>query len=105
MCIDAYLTFGLQDDKVRRRSEWRKWLPTSSRQSIESSSFSLGNSSSDTLSASFEKITVEEPAIGHNSVARKTDTKPEIGSENCFIEPITQPELPNGEITQNALSS
>lgn len=82
-----------------------KWLPTSSRSSIEPGSVSPGNSNSDSLYSSLEKITMEKPAASHKSIASKTDTMPEVGSENFYTKSSTQSELPNGEITQNEHSS
>lgn len=67
-----------------------KWLPTFLGRTIESGSFSRVNSNPDHISASLEKITVEEPAAGHNRFASKTDAKLEVGSENYSIEPTTE---------------
>ncbi|OMO75489.1 hypothetical protein COLO4_26106 [Corchorus olitorius] len=48
----------VQDDKVRRRNEWMKWIP--SRVSTESGLISPGGSSSNMLTSSFQQITMKE---------------------------------------------
>ncbi|KAK3231882.1 hypothetical protein Dsin_003763 [Dipteronia sinensis] len=50
----------VQDDKVRRRSEWMKWIPIASRVATDSGLASSGGSSQDLLTTSFQKMAVEE---------------------------------------------
>ena len=72
----------LQDDKVRRRSEWMKWVPIASRVATDSGLPSSGGSSQDLLTAAFQKIVVEEGTLNQGSTTGRS-------------------QLPNGEGTED----
>lgn len=58
----------VQDDKVRRRNDWMKWISSSSRLSTDSALQSIGSSSHDILTNSFQNMTVEEVTSNQNSM-------------------------------------
>ncbi|KAL0016934.1 hypothetical protein SO802_004003 [Lithocarpus litseifolius] len=95
----------VQDDKVRRHNEWKKWIPASSRIPSDSGSVSPNKSSYDTLATSLQKITVEEVDTNQSSVTGKADPNSEAVAGSCITESIGQSQLPNGEDTQNTDSS
>ncbi|KAK7855970.1 la-related protein 1c [Quercus suber] len=95
----------VQDDKVRRRNEWNKWIPASSRIPSDSGSVSPNKSSYDTLATSLQKITVEEVDTNQSSMTGKADPNSEAAAGSCITESIGQSQLPNGEDTQNTDSS
>lgn len=67
----------VQDDKVRRRNEWMKWIATPGRVSTESGLSSPVGSSVDVLAPSFQNITVEEGDIDQRSLAGNTNSHSE----------------------------
>lgn len=95
----------VQDDKLRRRDEWKKWIPASARLPSDSGSVSPDNSSYDTLTTSFQNITVDEVDTNQSSVTGKADPNSEAVPGRCFTESIGQSQLSNGEVTQNNHSS
>ncbi|XP_052488230.1 la-related protein 1C isoform X3 [Gossypium raimondii] len=54
----------VQDDKVRRRNDWRKWVPY--QVSTVPGSLSPGGSSSEMLASSFQQITVREESTNQS---------------------------------------
>ena len=74
----------VQDDKVRRRNEWKKWKPASSRIPSDSGSVSPNKSSYDTLETSLQKITVEEVDTNQSSVTGKADPNSEAVARSCI---------------------
>ncbi|XVE69688.1 hypothetical protein DITRI_Ditri10aG0011100 [Diplodiscus trichospermus] len=59
----------VQDDRVRRRNEWMKWIP--SRVNTETGLPSPGGSSSDRLASSFEQITVNEESTNQSKASNE----------------------------------
>ncbi|XP_009334716.2 la-related protein 1C [Pyrus x bretschneideri] len=91
----------VQDDKVRRRNEWTKWISTAGQLPAESGSPSTLSSSvlsDNTLANSFGKMTVEVPS--QNSMACKPDPNSVAIPESCSTESTSQSQLPNGDVTQ-----
>ncbi|XVE94519.1 hypothetical protein REPUB_Repub02eG0015700 [Reevesia pubescens] len=84
----------VQDDKVRRRNEWMKWIP--SRVSVESGLQSPGESSSDMLASSFQQITVQDESTNQT---KEGNVKPhaEYTSGRHPSELIGRSQLSNGE--------
>lgn len=95
----------LQDDKVRKRNEWMKWISNSGRHSAESGSAAPGNSSFSVMATSFQKMTMEEAATSQNSLAGKADPNSEAGPGSGSAESIARSHLPNGEVAQRTHSS
>ncbi|XP_022772625.1 la-related protein 1C-like isoform X2 [Durio zibethinus] len=84
----------VQDDRVRRRNEWKKWIP--SRVSTESGFVSPGGPSSDMLASSFQQITVKEESA-NQSKAGNVNPHVEDTSERNLSKLIGRAQLPNGE--------
>ncbi|KAF2324722.1 hypothetical protein GH714_016487 [Hevea brasiliensis] len=66
----------IQNDKVRRRNDWMKWILSSSRIPTESGLQSSTASSHDVLTKSFQKMTVEEITPNQNSMMVKQSPNP-----------------------------
>ncbi|XP_027355233.1 la-related protein 1C-like [Abrus precatorius] len=81
----------VQGDKLRRRNEWMKWLP-STQLRANSDSMSPGESSGNNLAADFEKITV------HEETTDKVNSEPTTNGDAAG-ESSTQSKLPNGDAT------
>ncbi|KAF3445317.1 hypothetical protein FNV43_RR10492 [Rhamnella rubrinervis] len=88
----------VQDDKVRKRNEWMKWISTSGRLSAESGSASPGNSSFNVMATSFQKMTMEEAATSQDSLAGKADPNCKAAPGTGSAESIARSHLPNGEV-------
>ncbi|TQE07557.1 hypothetical protein C1H46_006877 [Malus baccata] len=91
----------VQDDKVRRRNEWTKWISTTGQLTPESGSPSTLSSSAlsdNMLANSFEKMTVEGPS--QNSMEGKPDPNSVAIPESCSTESTSQAQLPNGDVIQ-----
>ncbi|KAJ6773502.1 LA-RELATED PROTEIN 1B [Salix purpurea] len=71
-CLRTSSLLEVQDDKVRRRNDWMNWLPSSPMPRTDLAVQSSGASSSDTLTASFQKISVEDAAADQDSTTAKT---------------------------------
>lgn len=81
----------LQGDKLRRRNEWMRWLPSAHRQS-DSGSISRGGSSCNSIADDFEKITLDE------ATTDKVNSNPTtIGGATG--ESSNQSQLPSGDST------
>ncbi|GAV87141.1 La domain-containing protein [Cephalotus follicularis] len=61
----------VQDDKVRRRNDWMKWIHNSGWQPTESGFITPGGLSYDKLTTSIQKMTMEEVAADQNSTTSK----------------------------------
>lgn len=94
----------LQNDKVRRRIEWKKWIPGSVMPPSESGFVSPNNPRYDMLSTSFQKIAVEEVDAKRGGVTVKADSISEAVPGRCLTDSYGESHLPNGEISQNTSS-
>lgn len=111
-CRTTIILFGysesllklLQDDKVRRRNEWKKWIPVSALHPTDSGSVSP-NKSGDNMSSSFQKFTIEEVDTNQSGVTGKADPNSEAVQGRFLTESIGQSQLSNGEATENTCSS
>ncbi|KAL6212760.1 hypothetical protein ACLB2K_017978 [Fragaria x ananassa] len=91
----------VQDDKVRRRNDWTKWISTSGRLASESGSSSSDLQSSDMLSTSFQKMTVDDASTSQSSMAGNPDANSKATPQNFSTESAGVSQLPNGDVTQN----
>lgn len=91
----------LQDDKVRKRNDWKKWIPASALLPSDSGFVSPNNSSHDRLVTSFQKITVQEVNTNQSGVIGKADPISEPVTGRCLTESTGEAQIPNGEVTQN----
>uniref|UniRef100_A0A3N7F716 HTH La-type RNA-binding domain-containing protein n=1 Tax=Populus trichocarpa TaxID=3694 RepID=A0A3N7F716_POPTR len=71
-CLRTSTLLEVQDDKVRRRNDWMNWLPSSTMPRTDLGFQSSGVSSSDTLTTSFQKISMEDVAADQDSTTAKT---------------------------------
>ncbi|KAG2698284.1 hypothetical protein I3760_07G144200 [Carya illinoinensis] len=102
--LKASTLVEVQDDKVRRRSEWKKWIPASALPPSEPGFVSPNNSSYDMLSTSFQKIAVEEVDAKRGGVTVKADSISEAVPGRRLTNSYGESHLPNGEISQNTSS-
>ncbi|XP_062020465.1 la-related protein 1C-like [Rosa rugosa] len=91
----------VQDEKVRRRNDWTKWISTTGRLASESGSSSNDVQSSDMLSTSFQKMTVDDASTSQSSMAGNPDANSKAIPQNFSTESAGVSQLPNGDITQN----
>ncbi|KAF5462156.1 hypothetical protein F2P56_018186 [Juglans regia] len=99
--LKASTIVEVQDDKVRKRNDWKKWIPASALLPSDSGSVSPNNSSHDRLVTSFQKITVEEVDTNQSGVIVKADPISEPVTGRCLTESTGESQIPNGEVTQN----
>ncbi|XP_050363220.1 la-related protein 1C-like [Argentina anserina] len=91
----------VQDDKLRRRSDWTKWISTTGRPASASGSSSNDVQSSDMLSNSFQKMTVDDAAsTSESSMAGNSDANSKATPQKFSTESTGVSQLPNGDITQ-----
>lgn len=90
-----------QDDKVRRRNDWTKWISTSGRLASVSGLSSSDVQSSDMLSTSFQKMTVDDASTSQSSMAGNPDANSKATPQNFSTESAGVSQLPNGDVTQN----
>lgn len=83
----------LQGEKVRRRNEWAKWLP-SSQLRANSGSLSPGGSSYSNLAAGFQKINLAEAATDKGNSDPSSEALPGSTTDSSG-----QSQLPNGDTT------
>lgn len=88
-CSESLLKL-LQDDKVRRRNEWKKWIPVSALLPSDSGSVSSNKSGDDT---------------NQSGVTGKADPNSEAVQGRFLTESIGHSQLSNGEVTENTCSS
>lgn len=88
----------VQGDKVRRRNEWMKWLPSSARFHADLGLQSPGGLSYGTLVSSFQKVTVEEGSANQNSLKGKTEAHTETVLGRASSEEFTGESLCNGRV-------
>ncbi|KAJ7966904.1 La-related protein 1C-like [Quillaja saponaria] len=86
----------VQGEKMRRRNEWTKWLPSSGQLSTESGSESTGGLSYDTLLANLQKVAVDEATTD----TVKADPNSEASPGTCSTESSVQSQIPNGDTTK-----
>ncbi|KAL5778256.1 hypothetical protein ACOSP7_011182 [Xanthoceras sorbifolium] len=92
----------VQDDKVRRRIEWIKWLPNANWVATDSGLPSPGGSSQDMLTSSFQKITVEDGTVNQGSTRVMVNPHSEEDALGRHLLKLTdQSQLPNGEDTED----
>ncbi|KAH7523480.1 hypothetical protein FEM48_Zijuj06G0015700 [Ziziphus jujuba var. spinosa] len=103
--LRASTVVEVQDDKVRKRNEWMRWIPTSGRLTTEPGSSSPGNSSFNVMATSFQKMTMEDAATSQNSLAGNKDPNSEAGPGSNSTESTAQSHLSNGDVTQSTQSS
>ncbi|XWS20918.1 hypothetical protein CRYUN_Cryun30bG0010600 [Craigia yunnanensis] len=84
----------VQDDRVRRRNEWMKWIP--SQVNTELGLLSPGGSSSDMLAISFQQITVKEESTNQSKAGNVNPHAAET-SERHTSELIGRSQLSIGE--------
>ncbi|KAJ9165934.1 hypothetical protein P3X46_020745 [Hevea brasiliensis] len=80
LILESLMTSTLlevQGDKVRRRNDWMKWIPSSSRIPTDSGLQSSNAPSHDLLTKSFQKMTVEEMTPNLHSRTFKPSRNPE----------------------------
>ncbi|KAI4316970.1 hypothetical protein L6164_024890 [Bauhinia variegata] len=83
----------MQGDKLRRRNEWMKWLP-SAQLRTDSGSVSPGGSSHNNLATNFQKITLEEATSDKSNMEPITD---------AFTGRFpTESQLPNSDATRGS---
>lgn len=82
----------VQGDKLRRRNEWIKWLP-SAQLRAKAGSISPSGSSSNNLAADFEKITVDE------TITEDVNSVPTTNDAAAEGEFSSQSQVPNGDAT------
>jgi la-related protein 1 len=95
----------LQDDKVRRRNEWKKWISVSAPLPSDSGSVSPNKLGDDMLGTSFQKITIEEIDTKQSGVTGKADPNSEAVEGRFLTESIGHSQLSNGEVSENTCSS
>ncbi|XP_028784674.1 la-related protein 1C isoform X2 [Neltuma alba] len=96
LILDSLRTSTLvevQADKVRRRNQWKKWLP-SSQLRVDSALASSGGSNHNNLVADFQKIAIEE------STTNKVNSSPT--SDRSAIRTSSQSQLWNSDAIDNA---
>uniref|UniRef100_A0A5B6YWY6 Putative la-related protein 1C-like n=1 Tax=Davidia involucrata TaxID=16924 RepID=A0A5B6YWY6_DAVIN len=105
--LRASTAVEVQGDKVRRRNEWRKWIPASGQfPTDDSGSHSPNGSGYSMLATSFQKVTLDEATINHNSAMGKADPHIEAAPGRCSSEELTgQSKLANGEGTNEEACS
>lgn len=103
--LRASTVLEVQEDRVRRRNEWKKWIPASALLPSDSSTDSPDKSGEDMLTNSFQKITMEGVDTNLSDVAGKADPNSEAVQGRFLTESIGQSQLPNGEVTENSCSS
>ncbi|KAL2346222.1 hypothetical protein Fmac_000222 [Flemingia macrophylla] len=94
LILDSLRTSAIvevQGDKLRRRNEWIKWLP-STQLRANAGSISPSGSSSNNLAADFEKITLDDTTDKVNSVPTTNDDA--AGGEFSTLS-----QVPNGDVT------
>ncbi|KAL4273072.1 hypothetical protein GQ457_13G008100 [Hibiscus cannabinus] len=75
----------VEDDKVRRRNDWKKWIPY--RISTVSGSMSPGGSSSEMLASSFQQITIrKESTHAEDTSGRHPSLSKEQGYEGPCLD-------------------
>ncbi|KAG7966836.1 hypothetical protein I3843_08G068700 [Carya illinoinensis] len=99
--LKASTIVEVQDDKVRKRNDWKKWIPASALLPSDSGSASPNNSSHDRLVTSFQKITVEGVDTNQSGVTGKADPNSEPVTGRCLTDSTGESQIPNGEVTQN----
>lgn len=77
----------VQGYKVRKRNDWKKWIPNYGRFPAESSLQSPGGSSYNTLTESFQKVALGETTVGQNNAMGKVDPNIEEVQIKCSSEP------------------
>lgn len=90
-----------QEDKVRRRNDWMKWIPSSSRNPSDSGLQSSSAPSPDVLTKSFQKMTVEEMTPDQHSMTLKPSPSPE-DAQTSLSELTSQSQISQGEGIDNA---
>ncbi|KAI9113083.1 hypothetical protein K1719_015608 [Acacia pycnantha] len=87
----------VQGDKLRRRNEWMKWLPSSLRRADSGSSSPVEPSCSN-LAADFQKIALGETVADEGN----SDPTSEALDGRSPTDSSSQPQFPNGDTTGNA---
>lgn len=72
--LRASVVVEVQGDKIRRRNEWARWLPTTNRVFKDPGSQSPNWSSSNTLATQFQKVKLGEATTGQNSSSLEADS-------------------------------
>ncbi|PON93943.1 Transcriptional repressor poly-beta-hydroxybutyrate-responsive [Trema orientale] len=106
--LNASSVVEVQDDKVRKRNEWGRWLPTAGRVSTESGTLSQGSSSNNLLATSFQNITLEEATVDQNTIAGKADPDPEHSPEksnNLLATSFQNMTLEEATMDQNTIAA
>lgn len=93
------ICFLVQGDKVRRRDDWKKWVPSSSQFPTDSGSKIPNEQTDSTLSTSIEKIQLDDATANQIStldVVEEAHT--EVASGGSSSNEVTaQSKLANGE--------
>ncbi|XP_050205706.1 la-related protein 1C-like [Mercurialis annua] len=91
----------VQDDKLRRRNDWMKWIPSSSNHSTDSGQQSFN--ANDLPTNSLQKMTMEEVAANGNTIqsSPKVEDSPESSSDQL----MSRLQISQGENIDNGRSS
>lgn len=89
---------------MRRRNDWKKWIPVSALLPSDSGSVSPNKSDDNMLVTSFQKSTIGEVDTNQSVVTGKADPNSEAVQGRFLAESIGQSQLPNGEVTESTCS-
>ncbi|KAK4348976.1 hypothetical protein RND71_031731 [Anisodus tanguticus] len=89
-CLRASTFVEVQDEKVRRRDGWKKWLHTSGQLAADSGSSTPVASTDGGLTASLQNVSLNESTTNISSATEVTDAQPEVAAGGLSDESTNQ---------------
>ncbi|XP_009769236.1 la-related protein 1C [Nicotiana tabacum] len=92
-CLRASTLVEVQDDKVRRRDDWKKWIHTSGHLTADSGSQTPGGSTENALTSSFQEVSLGESGNDKSNDVDRRDVQVEVAVSGLSEELTSQSKL------------